>query len=291
MNEPLIKLEQERDFGDIFNATFSFFKQNFKPLMRIILYYIIPITLVMGIVTGLYQITVMEQIKNIKSSPIFLPHIGLPIILMYLFMFLTYSLLFGTIYEYMKLYKINNGLDFKYNQVGRELIKDARLILFTNFIYVLMIILGSIFMLIPGIYLAIALSILLPIRIIEGKSLSEAFSRCFYLIRSNWWITFSILFILSIIAMVLSQVFQMPLGIYTSINALHTISGGAPSPNQPLVIFLTIISSVGSIIIQCIPTISLGLQYFNLVEKKDGTQLLSQLDTLGADETSEPNQI
>src|SRR5690554_6896170 len=37
MKKPLINLEKERDFTDVINTTFSFIKQEFKPLMKTVL--------------------------------------------------------------------------------------------------------------------------------------------------------------------------------------------------------------------------------------------------------------
>ena len=53
-NETII-LQQERDFGDKINASFTFVSQNFKTLFLSVLYFAGPLSLIGGIANGVVQ--------------------------------------------------------------------------------------------------------------------------------------------------------------------------------------------------------------------------------------------
>jgi hypothetical protein len=52
MENNRIELYKQREFGDVFNATFAFIKQEIKPLGRAILVYILPFVLIQGIISS-----------------------------------------------------------------------------------------------------------------------------------------------------------------------------------------------------------------------------------------------
>jgi hypothetical protein len=277
-------LKPEREFGDILNATFTFLKQNFKPIIKALLFYVVPAALLMGIFTGISQISVSSTLYNPSEMRNPLDVFNIYLLFAYVLMFLAYSLVFGVILEYIKLYKIHNGPNFDFAQIGKEVLKDLRIILWSNFLIGLLSGLASLLLLIPGIYLGICFLLLLPIRIIEGKSFSDAMNRCFYLIKNNWWKTFLIFFVVSILVSMMGQVFNLPSAIYQFIIGIHLGTSGNFEINNTIVILFAIFASIGSLLLYSILSISLTLQYFNLVEQKESPDLLNQLETIGENE-------
>ena len=74
MKKETIILQQERDFGDKINATFSFVSQNFKTLFLSLLYFAGPLGLIGGIANGIVQSSMLglasqSTKKNYGTSP------------------------------------------------------------------------------------------------------------------------------------------------------------------------------------------------------------------------------
>ena len=156
-------------------------------------------------------------------------------------------------------------------------------------IAVSIILIVSFFMLIiPFFYLAVVLSLLGPLLVIEGKGFGQAFSRCFSLITDKWWSTFGLIFVTTLIAVFMAMMFSLPQAILNVLILAHKTSGDNPPLWQEIAFLLAnIIYSLGSSLLQTIPLIAIIFQYYNLVERKEAAGLMAKLDTFG--QTPQPN--
>jgi len=202
-----INFKQERDFGDLFNATFSFISQEFKQLATAILYFVFPFLLLTGIAIMVYSIKSQEIMQSLNQSgkpdPLAIFSV-MGSVFGYLAMVIAISListamLLGTVYGYIKLYIQNGSGGFTLNDVWDQVKKYFLNFLLASFIIGLVIALGLVLCIIPGIYLGVALSIVLCIMIFEEKSFSAAFGRSIKLINKSWWQTFAVIIITTII--------------------------------------------------------------------------------------------
>lgn len=282
MNENYINLHEKREFGDVISAIFMFLKQNLGRIFKILIIYVAPFALLYGISTSIGSYKVLSSIGDGNDLDPF-ANFNSAILLSYFFMFLSYTMVYGVILEYMKLYQAE-GPQFNLARVGTELMKDIRKILWTSFIVGLLTVVGFIFFLIPGIFLGVCFSLVLSMRIFEDISLGDALGRSFKLIKNNWWWTFLILFIVGLIAGVLQMVFGIPVTIYQGISTLHMTQNGGLELNQPLLILLYTIASLGTVMLQTLPILGIAFQYFNLVEEKESANLLKELETIGGNE-------
>lgn len=282
MNENYLNLQEKREFGDVISAIFIFIKQNLGRIFKILIIYVAPFALLQGISTSIGNYKLLSSVGYGNPIDPF-ANFNSALLLGYFFMFLSYSMVHGVILEYMKLYK-TEGPQFDLKRVGTELMKDTRKILWSSLIVGVLIMLGFVFLIIPGIFLAVSFSLVLSIRIIENISLGDAMNRCFKLIKNNWWITFLVLFIISIIAFVLQMIFGVPIGIYQAVSTLHMTQNGGAEINQPLMILLYTIASLGTVMLQTLPVLGIAFQYFNLVEEKESANLLKELETIGGND-------
>ncbi|WP_372639702.1 hypothetical protein [Ancylomarina sp.] len=282
MNENYLNLHEKREFGDVISAIFMFLKQNLGRIFKILIIYVAPFALLYGISSSIGSYKLLSSIGNGNALDPF-ANFNSAMLLSYFFMFLSYSMVYGVILEYMKLYQ-EEGPQFDLARVGTELMKDIRKILWTSFIVGLLIVVGFMFFIIPGIFLAVCFSLVLSMRIFENISLGDALGRSFKLIKNNWWSTFLILFIVGLITGVLGMVFGIPVGIYQTISTLHMTQNGGMELNQPLMILLYTIASLGTVMLQTLPIMGIAFQYFNLVEEKESANLLKELETIGGNE-------
>ena len=271
-----INLREERDFGQKLNASFAFVQANFKSLVKVIFLLVGPLIILGGFFFGLSYSEMMnnalagametmdgyEEITNLLVSYFFL---GLGSFWMQV-----------VVYSYMAEYLDGNrniGVEDVWKRASKKIFKG----ILTAFLISIMVVLGFILFIIPGIYLMIALSLAFPIIIFEDRDVFESIGRSFTLISGKWWSTLGILMIMGMIANLGSMVFGLPFIFVMILNAIFQLG----DMGQIMTILFSCLLFLGTYIMSVLPALALGFQYFNLVEKKEGIGLLEKIEQLG----------
>jgi hypothetical protein len=105
----------------------------------------------------------------------------------------------------------------------RDGLRVMPVVLVAVLLYALAVIAGTIALIIPGIWLGIALYFTAQAAVVDGARGRAALRRSFELVRGSWWRTFGILLVLSLIAFALA----VPLGFVTQMI-------GTAADNGPL---------------------------------------------------------
>jgi magnesium-transporting ATPase (P-type) len=135
------------------------------------------------------------------------------------------------------------------------------------------------------VYVAIPFSFVPIIYVREGLGFGESFSRAFFLVKDNWWWTFLILMVAGLIGAMGAYIFSLPYVVLTMMKTFTSIRGGHTGYDVSLADRLALtLSQFGGIITASVATIACYIQYYSLVEKKDGLDLMSQIENIGADE-------
>jgi len=139
---------------------------------------------------------------------------------------------------------------------------------------------GLVFCIVPGVYFWVVLMLFEIVLMVEGKSFSEAFSRCYVIIKNNFWQSFGIYIIAYLI-------YSFSSGIIGGIIAVITgaISYFTTEDISTTIGLATSILNIFSFVFYVVFYISAILQYFSLTERYDGTGILKRLDTLGGKST------
>jgi hypothetical protein len=296
-----IELRKTRDFGEKFNATFEFIRQNYKGFMPAVIFISVPLIVVGMVIISYYTYFIaMNQIGNEydSSNPfaafsILSNFFGLAMVAYVLIAF-GYLVNTSLVYNYMRIYESReNPSSISVKELWDESKKDLGGIFIASFLVTIVAGIGMIFLIIPGIYLFITLSLIVPVMIFERKSIGDAFSRCFFLIKDKWWSTFGLIFIALIIQSVMSFIFNVPQYIITFLIGINASSSNflvdSPAWQKILLILSGSISAIGSSLLYCISFIAIAFQYFNLVERREATGLLNQIETLGKAESINPD--
>ncbi|WP_321281186.1 hypothetical protein [Marinifilum fragile] len=280
------RLEKVRDFGLLFSDTFLFIKYNFKNLLKGMLYYVVPFGLLHGVVMGLLQYETLLSIgngsgigANYSSSTVIYSTIA-----SYFFMLVSYSVAIAFITQYIKLYRDKGANNFEVNEVGKSMLNNIPKILGAIILSGIIVVLGFIILIIPGIYIAVCISLVVPIIIFEDETVGNGISACFNLIKNNWWNTFAFLFVIGLISSALNFVFQLPSTIYQLMSTIFMASGDAMTPSKSLLILFSIIQGIGYALIQVLPLTAIAMQYFNLIERRQSPALLKDLESVGNNE-------
>jgi len=283
MAEQKVELRKIRDFSDNLNDTFLFIRQNLKPLLTTFLGIAGLFMLVAAIVSGIYQSDMssfFEQIvkgtSQVGNSPY--AFINTNYFLVILFSWLSIMAMQVAIVSYMKAYEDNNRETPEFNQVWRTFLSHFLFLFFYSLANLIVLAIGFGLCILPGIFLLVALVPFPSIVIIEGRSYSDAFTRCFTLVKENFWVSLGLYLLVYIIYLFNAGIISAVIGAITSVIYYFTTKylGSA------IGIFTSILN-VFSFIFYIIYYVSVVLHYYNLAERVDGTGILRKLDTIGND--------
>lgn len=280
-----VEFRKIREFGDIIGDTFLFIKQNFKPLFKSVIY-LSGIFLLAGLATTMMQ---QLQISKDLSDPMSISKVygnspfsmfyryGLQYIFVIIFYVLIYTALYTTVLSYISLY-IRKGntaptVAEVWNYYKHYFLRMAG----SGFLMTILLTIGFIFCLIPGVYLVPAFTLFFPIMIMENGSFGYSFSRSFKILKDNWWITLATIIVVFIITMCATMIVQIPSYVILMIGAFTHLE-------QPITKTYAIVVSLSqylAIILMVIPIVSGAFIYYNLVERAESGGLLSRINNLG----------
>jgi hypothetical protein len=273
-----IEFQAERDFGSRLNASFDFIRRNFMPLLTSMLVILVPLLALGGGLGLLLYRYLQNSIVSSGADSVGIVLIGFSI---FIFYFLILSFLpAGIIYSYIKLYQERPESVFTVEQVLGELKKHWLRLLGAMILTYIILIPAFLLFIIPGIYLAIPMALIPYIIVSEDLSFFDAMSRAFKMVRDNWWETFGIMVIATIISTLFSYAFQLPITILIGSSSFILDLDNFTSLGF-LGILAAVIYMVGSFIIQAIPLTVYAFHYHHLVEIKEGRGMMGRIANLG----------
>jgi hypothetical protein len=288
----MILFEQRRDFGEKINATFSFLTENFARLGLALVCIVGPFALLGGIVSGYGQAAIFRSgFKPPKApdellsfySDMFSNMLSPYVLIGYVFALFGAVLAGLVTYSYMNIYRRGTGRPIEVGEVWNEVQPFIGQGVLLSIATTLILGVGLAFFIIPGIYVFVVLSLSTAVLVFEQGGASNAISRSFRLITNNWWATCGLIVVMYIINMLAGSIFGMPAAILGGLfgaGVIKSISG-------PLLAATTAFSTVGSTLLSAIPLVALAFQYFNLVDKNEGTGLDRAISGIGQN----PNRV
>jgi MFS family permease len=286
----MIELFRQRDFGNKINATFQYVTQNFRSLGMALLYIVGPVALLTGIASGIMQSNMFRLMSETANTDTQDPMAAFQMMSQFFSPSFWIAILFGilsnvavilTTYAHMKVYERTKGGPISVTDVWTEVQPMIGRALVITLLNSIIIGVGFMFFFIPGIYLAVVLSLSLAVTAFEGMEFGPAWSRCFQLIRDKWWSTFGLIFVVGLIVGLVGLIFAIP----TAIIAFFT--GAKMVPDVPVVWLMAgnVINIVGRTLLNVIIYTAIGFQYTNLVERQEGRGMISAIDSIGTPPT------
>lgn len=272
-----IEFRKVRDFSALLNATFEFIRQNFKIIFKSTVFIVGPFILLAGVFGGLYQSTVLSFRAEMNPSGFVMPFF-----LYFLFLTLAVLVLIVVNYSIIDEYINSENENIEIENIWLRVKSNFWKIVLTGIGYSFVVAIATLLLIIPGIYLSVALCTIFMVRLFEHKDFFESISRCTNIIKNNWWFTFGLIFVLGLIQGFLGFIFYVPTYIamiFTALSGIGYQQSGGGQPSSVLFIITSIISSFG-LIFYSISVVGIAFQYFNLVEKKEATGLMAKIDTI-----------
>ncbi|MFY7899336.1 MAG: hypothetical protein ACOVNY_04055 [Chitinophagaceae bacterium] len=291
MDEQKIEFRKVRDFGQVLSDTFQFIKQELKPLLTTFLAIGGFFILTSGIMGGIYQDNTFSSIfkelqtKSAENSFInknpFDDFLSPTYFLLLFLSILSWLVTRVVLAVYVKLYVENNNLSPTVDAVWSKTFRYLIPIFFYSIVLLILVSIGTLFCLLPGIWLMVVFAPINLIFIVEDASLSSGINRCFYIIKDNFWNSFGVYIIAYLIYVVSSSVISLIIGSIAGLASYFTT--GDVSKTVGIV---TGVLDIFSQVMYIIFFVAIALQYYSLVEIKDGNGLLSRLQTVGNSNTS-----
>ncbi len=283
-----IDLRKKREFGEIFNATIMFLKQEYKLLGKAFLYYVLPVSIVIAILSSYSQVAMLRGMDLTDSTNV-LANYGQNFgkyMVIYGLMIINQALLISLVFGYIKLYLEKGSGNFQLQDIF-EVIKASFVKMLISMLLVFVIVMvGLVLCVIPGIYLGVSLSIIFCIIMFENKGIGEAFSRSFELTRIQWWWTFLILFVSTVIVGLIVYILAIPAAIFGFSIGMHQLSNPGTLPESMGILYIIYSSAMALItyVLYVIPFTVIAFQYFNLVEIKEMPSLINKIDQMANDD-------
>lgn len=293
----LLNLRKDRDVGMALSDTLSFIGQNFKPFAKVILFLAAPFYLIGSLISAWSQYQMADTVNGLNDiNNVIEPDDLIDVYLSFPWATLSASMLFqilasavmtACVFLFIRLYEQNfhneaNGLEkakeITVSDVSSELWAHIPWVFGYTIIWTLMLMVGFIFLIIPGIFFGVATSLLFAVYFLENKGFSESMSRSMELVRNNWWRTLGFFLLLGIVVSTFNLVVSFPLGLITGGGALL----GATEITTTTIVAQTITTFLSSML-YTVFTVGSGIWYYSLLEKKEAVSLENKIGRIGGE--------
>lgn len=308
-------LLKERDFGEVLNDSINFIKIYGRPLYKALVYMVLPISLLYGIFSGLFSaknndlfIKIFEGAFNANLFEMLFSSSYIGII----FLALVESLLITSlVYSFFKL-KLDGEEEFAVSTIWEHSKKHIFRVfgtivlsgvIFVVIVWFLMLLSGLLIAgmtaISGGAFLVFILSILLffamgvigtmlsmavPVSVIEGKGALASIRRSISLVSPHWGQTLVIIVVVYVVIGIVSIVFSAPAMIIQWVATINSVQG-LSEPSSPFMSAVTVLASclstIGNALIAPIVHVCLAIQFFSLLERKEGLGMKRMIDSFG----------
>ena len=271
MEKREVKFRQKREPGRIMSDSFDFLKQEAKPISRLILIYVLPFIILYAVAQIYFQQNVLSKF-DLTNPESLLADIGpfyQNLLFFMLFGLFIQSLLAGTYYSYLEAYIEKGKGNLELSDITPHLFANSLKALGTGIVFTVIIFAGLIFCIIPGIYLANTLSLVLFIVISEKKGVSNALAKSWKLVNTQWWNTLVINLLGLLIVYAVGLIFSIPSMVVGFSWGFTSGIAEMPIEYPQWYWVLNGIASVVTTTLLIIPFTFQAFQYFNLEESEN----------------------
>ncbi len=281
-----VQLRQVRDFGQIVNDTFRFLRQNGRTLFGAIAATCIPLALLAGFLVGktvgdFQQMLVRSRFDGLGD----LSGLGLAL-LGYLGILLVYVQLLAMVNEYIRAYHLGEHHGMRTGDLWRRGASQWPTYFGIAFLTGVITVVGALLCVLPGIWAAIALSLVYVCHAIERTGASDSLTRSYKLIQDRWWETFGLLIVVGLIQAVITMALMLPLTVVSFIVGFNTTFTGFENGDMDggvgwlstYTAISTMAQTALNMLTYPIIMVAMALKYFTLVEEKEGAGLRQRLE-------------
>lgn len=306
-NTERIDLRRARDFGATINVIFEFLRQNWRIIGKSLVFIMGPVLILATIVAGAYMRALMATMSiDAASTPEDLfgayvdmaPMIGLSTLAFAVSLIFMYGIIAGYVRLYNDRYPEPIEVDDVWREVRHSFLRITGTLIVVAIVTMLpfavlilpaaatetwwLVVIGFLVAIVPMIYLSVCMLIIVPMRLEEEIGVVAAIRRSMRLMKGRWWFTVWLFIVIQIILTFASVIFQLPVQAIVMMQGI----GGVTTPG-PLFYIATAFYVIGTYLLYSITVLTSSVQYYNLVEQKDGIGMSDRINEIGA-ELDEP---
>ena len=284
--EEYIKFNKKRNLGKMISDTINFFKLEGKPFFLAVLKIsIIPIVIAVALGTY-YQLYDLE--KTIAFDSRFISEYAAVLewrfLISQLSLYVAYGFIGASSYSYIKSYWENKG-KINFIEINTESQKKVFPYMGLSILTNIVIAIGFILLVIPGIYLTYVLSLAGCLLIFENRDVFDAFGRSFDFVKGYWWETFINILVFQILMVIIVLVLNIPMLFYGydnifGLESTQILISETPS-EDPIYIGLIIFSQIIELISYLIILVFVAFVYFDIYERKHPSRDI--IDSIGSE--------
>ena len=296
MNEPnFVQFKKERDLGTMITDTFKFFRLEWKPFFTTILKAaIIPIVIaILAVIfytssfSSIFEGIAYSSYDAYGNDPEIqdLSTFFVALIAFLIAYLVAYALITVSGLSYIRSYIKNKGV-VNFEDVSMSTKDNFWSFVGLFFLNGLIVGIGLILCVIPGIYLSVPLALTTCLLIFEKRSVGDSISESFNLIKGHWWETFGIILVIQIIIGVLGALGDVPATIYQMIQI--GIDAGNQDPtavfeifSDPIYLILIAISYFFKFLLYIVSFVATVFIYYDINEQKNASGSIDMIDSLG----------
>ncbi|PIQ47897.1 MAG: hypothetical protein COW03_13215 [Cytophagales bacterium CG12_big_fil_rev_8_21_14_0_65_40_12] len=310
----VFQVRKARNFSEKLEGTFDFIRVTAKPLFKSLFFFTSPFVLVgtflfSNLFSSLMAITQSAD-SGVEPDLSSIMSIGVSAFGFLFLMIFAGTMVVSVIYANIRLYELNQNADYTINEVWEKTKKMYWPIFGATFLYGVFFFVAYFVIMIPASLILVFLSILLipvvylvfafflvlmftalPAQIFGRKSLGNAISHSFKLLKGNWWSSLGLLILLMLIYNVVSVVFSIPFYVGMVFSVVSALEVDLMQETPMYMVLLNYLAGaillVGTFITYSVPIVGMTLQYFNLSEIKEATSLIERIDSFGEAEPEE----
>jgi len=280
-----------RDLGETITAVLDFIRGHFSKLLQVFLIMVAPLSLVTGSVATFFtdSITNISIELNQSGDMSNFSDMMVLIFIIYAISLLTTSMNITVSTEYCISIHKNGSENFSLGSFCKHCFKRYPSNIITTLVSALMVIVGCVFCLLPGIYIAIPLAQIFAVRANERSSLTDSIGRCFTIIKGSWWSTFGLSLVVGVTIFILMMGLYVPLALFGIVkNTFSTsVEPSTISSNMSIIsILITVLVGIVNQFFVSSIYITHVFRYFSLAEQNDGVSMYSQIDKIGTSHDS-----
>lgn len=289
-----INIYFKRSFGDKLNATFDFIRQNAKVLVKYIVYFLLPVSLIQAFTTNAFMGGALSLDQTFQNTDLdhanALYSLGASYIGTILLSIIGAILITSIIYALMRIYEEREQKlqDITWEEIRPRLfhnIKRLSLLFFITFILMIAAVVAivilayaskvTLILTIPAFVAVLIPYAMLPCTyLFEDISFGNAFAKAFRLGFKTWGGTFGIVFIMGLIASILQGVTTTPWYVATLVKTYFSVTETESSflsstGFEFLMYLLGIIQAFGSYLAGGFTLIGMAYQYGHASETVD----------------------
>lgn len=309
-----IPLHVARDFGETFNISIKFLRQNYAPFLGSLLLIAGPFILVDNLLEGYYQSLINYKKELVRAGRLYnMNTYTWHYFVSKLLAMISNLAILSTVHSYMLVYKEKGNGSFTAYDVRKKLFENIGNITKSFSIYLVLLIIfgvaiGALFIaftksnyivgailfftlgigaiiLLPNLYWRFSTSFIVIIRDQDGPL--DAFEKTKEVRTGQFWWTWLLVICSSIATFLIAVLLYLPMVVYSLIVEFIPVFNGSEQEIEFSILHVILFTIFGFLasFVSAYNHIVFGFHFYSLTEKQEGIGLLERIDDIGKKET------